>query len=632
MLSTGINIIVGDNGSGKSTFSYFIEFVLGGTIPFFKKDDDVENSKSNNSRYRQIKDDKNNYVQLDMLINDCSYILKRYIGKNDILLEDNGKVQILPITRNVNYAPVTFSDWILGKLGIEVFELYLGSTSWLIGFKDLFRLLDYDQDTDPRKIYKAPSADNYISDSSIVRKAIFETLVGLSSEQYNKIFNLLKKHLAERNDAKLRHDNFIEKYPSLNDDIEAEKRKLKEAKDQLDKLFINRDSYQKENSNSTDKTDLLNKIQTELIELEVKLSEAAVKKNNYDIEKSKLGRLLINQRDEISQIEKIIFTHDKLNLFALEICPFCMGKITKKEGFCVCGSKLQSDDYEKFVYKSIEYKDILDHKKKSIKALEIASDSYTFEVEEIAKFISEKSDLAITLRNELKSMIDKITFSGNSQIIDRINDKILEIKTEVLEIEEVIELINERIKLKVDYDIKNNTYNSVEKKFREIQSVFSKNNTETIDEFNIVYSDLLSKSSCHSNYAEINDDYMPYIDRGLYKEKSAVVPIRLMYYFTLLSLALKRDTVKHPRFLLIDTPEEAGIDPSNLKLNLKLLDRALELSKKTESESINDFQVILTTGEDKYPAEYSKYIKRVFSKANNDYILKEVHTSAGAVL
>ena len=33
----GVNIVVGDNGSGKSTFSYFIEYVLGGNIkPFVK--------------------------------------------------------------------------------------------------------------------------------------------------------------------------------------------------------------------------------------------------------------------------------------------------------------------------------------------------------------------------------------------------------------------------------------------------------------------------------------------------------------------------------------------------------------------------------------------------------------------
>ena len=301
-----------------------------------------------------------------------------------------------------------------------------------------------------------------------------------------------------------------------------------------------------------------------------------------------------------------------------------MGKITKKEGVCICGSELHSTDYEKFVYKSSEYKDILDHKKKSIKALDIAYESYKSEVNEIEKFILDKNNLATSLRSELKSMIDRITFSGNSQLIDRINDKILEVKTEILELEDIIEQITERNRLKEDFERKNSTYIATDIRFKEIQSVFNQNNTETINEFNAVYSDLLSKSSCNSNYAEINDDYMPYIDHGIYKEKSTVVPIRLMYYFTLLSLGLKRDTVKHPRFLLIDTPEEAGIDTSNLKLNLKLLDRALELSKNDESEPIKDYQVILTTGEDKYPDEYSQFVKKVFSKANNEYILKEI--------
>ena len=77
-------------------------------------------------------------------------------------------------------------------------------------------------------------------------------------------------------------------------------------------------------------------------------------------------------------------------------------------------------------------------------------------------------------------------------------------------------------------------------------------------------SSFLSQSSYESTEAWIDDDYMPFIDNREYKANSSDVPKRLMYYFTMLALALKLPSVKHPRFLLIDTPEDSGIDTVHL--------------------------------------------------------------------
>lgn len=60
-LTKGINLIVGDNGSGKSTFTYFIEYCLGNNIKYFEKD--------YNKEYIEIVNDTNNFVELDILIN-----------------------------------------------------------------------------------------------------------------------------------------------------------------------------------------------------------------------------------------------------------------------------------------------------------------------------------------------------------------------------------------------------------------------------------------------------------------------------------------------------------------------------------------------------------------------------------
>lgn len=612
----GINIIVGDNGSGKSTLAYFIEYGLGGDVIYFKENKD--------NRYDEIVKDTNNYVKIEIIINSSYYSLKRFIGKNDIFIYDKGDVTKLPINRNQDYAPYTFSDWMLDKLGISVFSLTLGTTDWLINFKDLFRLLDYDQDTEARKIFKSPSADNFIADSVVIRKAVFETLVGISSEEFNVKYNEFKKAQTLRNESKALLDNFINLYSWIeNENLTDRSAKLDDAEVQLEKLYNERNNYQKQETNSLDKTNQLTDIQTEIIDLEIKISEDTLRINNYEIEKSKTKRILDQQSDEISQIEKIIFTHDKLNLFSLEICPFCMSDIATVEGHCICGSKIKDDDYEKFVYKSSEYKEILDHKKKSLNAIRAAHDSYDSDLVVLNRNLTINRLAFEKLKSELKDIIDTITFSGNSQLIDRINDKILEVKQIIASEENTVKLIEEYNRLNGIFEEKNDDLKAKKLEYEKIHFKFEEKNKDTIKEFNTIYSALLAKSSLKSKNAEINEDYMPYIDKGKYREKSAIVPIRLMYYFTLLTLGLKRDNVKHPRFLLIDTPEAAGIDDGNLKLNLELLVDALELSKKNKSDSVKDFQVILTTGETKYPEIFKERIKIKFNKIKENFILKK---------
>ncbi len=178
-LNEGINIILGDNGSGKSTFSYFIEYGLGGKIKPFMDDDD-------DARYSIILEDTNNYVQLDILINQIPYSLKRFINSHDIFINHATEIESLPLNRHKINAPVIFSDWLLGKLGIPVFEMYIGITHWYFNFNDLFRLLNYDQNTETKRIYKDPLAENFVADSIVIRKSIFEILLGISSAEYFK--------------------------------------------------------------------------------------------------------------------------------------------------------------------------------------------------------------------------------------------------------------------------------------------------------------------------------------------------------------------------------------------------------------------------------------------------------------
>jgi len=611
-MNSGINIILGDNESGKSTFSYFIEYGLGGKIKPFVNDD-VD------ARYSLILDDTNNYVQVDILIDEVPYSLKRFINTHDIFIDQEGEVKAYPLERKGSN--FIFSDWLLDKLGIPVFELYLGAAHWYFNFNDLFRLLNYDQNTEAKKIYKEPLAENFIADSIIIRKSIFEILLGMSSAEYFRILDIAKAALKARDAAKTIYDGFIANNNGGNWDIDELNIKRANILNELTDLENQRNFELKRNTTYDDKVGELAEIQSKLVNLQLAASNDRVTISNLANEQNKISSLHEGLLREITQIEKIIFTHDKLDLFAMELCPFCMSKKDVVEGYCICGAKFTDDDYEKFVYNSNEYKDILLHKQKSIKAITLANDTYIEEMATIKSRLETTNTSIEEYTQKLKNIISTAEYAGNSTVIDDFNDRIFKLKEELSQVNSDLIGSQQKQKLKLDYDEKNSNFRIAQAHLNRAKIQYDQNNASTILQFNKTYSLLLSKSSYKSTEAYIDEDYMPFIDNKEYKAKSSEVPKRLMYYFTILSLALQLDSVKHPRFLLIDTPEDAGIDTDNLNLNLALLEEAIELSKNDEGV-IKDYQVILTTGYGKFPEEFEKYIIERFSKKDGNYILK----------
>ena len=124
------------------------------------------------------------------------------------------------------------------------------------------------------------------------------------------------------------------------------------------------------------------------------------------------------------------------------------------------------------------------------------------------------------------------------------------------------------------------------------------------------------------NSARIDpESYMPVINESMYIEASANVHIRLLYFFTLLFMSLKDKSVTFPKFLLIDTPENIGVDEEPLKRSILQLNKILAKDEDGQVLGNQEFQVIMTTGESKYPDEYEPFIKRELTKESR--LLKE---------
>ena len=121
-----------------------------------------------------------------------------------------------------------------------------------------------------------------------------------------------------------------------------------------------------------------------MIILELEISKKTIKEKNLSAELKRIEYWKQEHSDEILQIEKIIHAHNKLDLFSFELCPFCGNEAEQENGACICGST-KSKDYEKYVYTSSEYSDIIKHKKKSIETIDLAIASYCCEIDEITQ-------------------------------------------------------------------------------------------------------------------------------------------------------------------------------------------------------------------------------------------------------
>lgn len=516
----------------------------------------------------------------------------------------------------------TFSDWLLSELNIEVFDLSLGRHNWLIGFKDLYRLMYYDQETSPIKVFKAPDADNFISDSDVIRKAIFETLLGKASEAYNQSYSSYRE-------AKIGYEKINNEYgefcklnevsPDSDYDLDGENKAIEELLRSIEDIEKERELAACSKTEFGTNIEVVEEVREEYLRKSMELNEAEVERDRLLVEESRINNFKEDLEFEIKQINKIIFTHDTLSIFSNTTCPYCSKTIDEeKQNLCLCGNEKDDGETIKFVYSTSDYLQIYAQKNKKLATVEGAIEAVKKDVLKNSIEIDQISTEIVSIESRLSNLVNNSVYEGNLVSLSDLNIRLNALNDDLYLKQREWKVYKE---FKVLFDEKEREKGILEKsdkEFKRQENIFNKANKATIKRFGEILKLLVDESSLSCETMNVGDDYMPLIDGGIYREKSSAVTIRMMYYFTLLSYSLENTNVKFPRFLIMDTPEDSGIDKEKLIKNIELLEGKLE-----EFNTLDvDYQVILTTGDDRYPASYKGYVLDTFEEENNNYILK----------
>lgn len=616
-LEDGIVILEGVNGHGKSTFMNLIYYGLGGKVPGFNKND-----KDVNNKHTEIYNDEDNYVELEVEINNKKYKFTRTIGDNIIFIvdEDKNVTETCVFRNQSNQDTKVFSDWILSTLGINVFDIVQGTRSFKLNFSDLMRLIYHDQLTEVDKIYKEADNSNFLSDSLEIRKAIFEVLLGKIYDKYYLAlgnYKLKSKELEKTQAIMDSYDDFLNEI--LSEDLSNVvhiKALIVENESMRKKVNIERNIAINQKSNSSQILKSVDEQRNILAKYQIERDNLVQAKSTINQSIDKIIFLIDEAEKELQEIKKIRLVNKKLKLFSPNTCPYCLREVERVKGKCICGEDVDEEQYEKFFYTDHEYFEILKVKKKAVSSLSNLLDKKNYKMKNIVSETLALDNKISNVRNYINELMQNITCDYNSAYIRQLDSRECELNAKIIELQQAEELAQKRENIGVELIKLRKQVESLKVKTEVYLSAAKEDMLKRRSSFSDIYLQLMELADAHCYAAYIGDDYMPNINFSQYRERSASVPKRLMFFLTMLIESLQ-DEVNFPRFLMIDTPNKEGIDKENLIKNIALLSKADELKIQSDLK----YQIILTTGIDTYPDEYKDL---VFLKLDDQkYLLKE---------
>ncbi len=447
------------------------------------------------------------------------------------------------------------------------------------------------------------------------RRAIFELLIGKRYQSYYSTLAQFRIAEQERNKANHALELFSEMSDGLvdsdSDATEKTKTELNDLRGQATRLF----QYRGELAKAPPPPDVEAELaitQQKYIEAELELAQIARAEACLLDEAAEIERLKADLIVEATQVKKMMFANEKLALFDADTCPYCLHPVQRVDGQCICGHEIHGGEFVKFFYNEQEYVTILKSKQKNVETLKSAAESILAELKEtrVRKQATQVDVKALQVAIRKIASSSSVTVDVNE--FEKVESKLNEVRERIRALESVQKLLERQTTLQQKLaDCKEQT-DALRRQTEDLEGAAERDMESQRRAFSERYGEMMRETVSGCRTASIDLDYMPILNEGEYKQASAAVPRRLLYFATLLHLSLTNLEVRFPRFLLIDTPDTAGIDDNNLDLTIQQLSNVVYRERELGIRR----QVILTTGVGKYPHELEG---NVFAKLRDVY-------------
>ena len=555
-----INVILGDNNTGKSTFLKLILYSLGAPIKSFIDEINKLNLCDNVSLDIEFKTGKR--VRILRKLPNSDAIIVTPIKESEDLVNDE----------IVAYSTTEFSDFLLENEGYSIDKItYAKDKMASFRFYFLLRAIYVDQDTSAQSILSDLDMGNdYFTSQPTIKKSIVEKLLGKDNSELQRIRMEIQSTTKEQAETSDRISFLEEELAEIESHNEINKSKLTEELVEIgsEKKALASQEYKKISSVQT-----INDSQT--IQLDIsrqsRLNQLFEQQRTISLELRDIQEVIDSLNGDMVLLKYKVAAKDILEELPLLYCPNCLSELneeTIKKGLC---ENCQKKTVEEKVINSATLKKTISD------SLAEAREIQQIKTNELVSVKKEIEFLQREIRLQQEAM-----FEQNREANDLIYKAIFEIKKR-------LEYLLSREQILRKYQTINSELEMLKSRIRELNSKISELKNELLNadttaslsmqffvKFKENFKRYLNCMFDEVNACDLDENYMPIVDKTkmtAVASASLKVAIRLSYTLALFneSIDSEEELGNHLGFLLLDSPKDKDLDNNRFDNYLRAL-------------------------------------------------------------